>query len=192
MKKCICQMFFSACAFFVMILCACSSEKSHAEKRKEYAALDAKIRYYCEDKISELGHNNPAANNVDNNMELSGKMFSVILNYIDGDIELEYRLNEGLKKHNQYTENPDSLDYVIVLLSLWKTDYYGRGHDVSSSTEMAEVYVWDYKADTLVKKVNFDQNKNPYMVSVRKYHSEDKKIPLEEDELYEGIVKASL
>ena len=180
----------AGCILSLICLCSCNHEKSDAQKQKEYAELDARLRQYCDNKINEL-YNAYDTIHVDYDKELDGKMIAFIRNNTYGTTELEYRLNDELKKHNQFTTDPDSIDYVVILLPHWKTDYYGTSQSSSCSTEMANAYVLDYKTDRIVKTIKFDEDKNPYVLTVRsrsKYSSVEYKRRLEEEELYNGIV----
>lgn len=177
------------CIFSCFVLCSCNHEKSYAQKQKEYAELDARLRQYCDNKIKELLLKDYM--HVDYEKRLDGRMIALIRNDTYGTTELEYRLNDELKKHNQFTTNPDSIDYVVLLLPHWETDYYGPSKNSSCSTEMADAYVLDYKANRIVKTVKFDENKNPFVLTVRsrsKYSSVEAKRCLEGEELYNGIV----
>ena len=124
--------------------------------------------------------------------ELDGKIIAITRDEETTKIKvlLDSRLNDQLKKENKYTANPDSLDYVIIILPYWKTDSYGTFAKSYSSTEMANVIILDFKADTIAGTMDFNENKNPASMTVKKSDiSEHQYIYLKSDELYDGIVK---
>lgn len=169
---------------------ATEEKRTRIQHEREYAALDNGLKQYFHDKIAELSKGySTITDSLNSGKDLEGKFIGIVRNEDNGSTALEFRLNEELKKHSQYTANPDSLDYVVVLLPYWSTDYYGRGSDSSCSTEMATAYILDYKTDSIVKIIRFDTDKNPYSIKVRRYHDSNRRIPLKGEELYNGIMK---
>ena len=164
------------------------------QHEREYAALDDGLKQYFHDKIAELlkvDSDTTVTEKLNLRKNLEGKFIGIIRNEDDRSAGLEFRLNEELKKHSQYTTNPDSLDYVVFLFSYWDTDYYEgrRGHEYTCSTEMGIAYILDFKTDSIVKITRFDTNKNPSSFWVERYGENNWRYPLEGEELYNGIIK---
>ena len=153
---------------------------------RDYAAIDEGLRQFVEQKGNELSYSDQL--NGFRSGKLNGKMIAFEIELM-GNHLLENRINNQLKKHDQFSSNPDSIDYVILFLSHWETAYYDN--HCSSSTEMANVYVVDYKTDSIVSIVNFYRNKNSRPTNLRiKRRSKGvhEKHELEDEELYYGIV----
>ena len=157
------------------------------KKQKEWVEMDEGLKKYFTEKTNDLLLV-PADSIVEGNDKvLEGKMIAVIQDDEKKEARLEHRLNDKLKEFGKFTSNPDSLDYVIFLLPYWHTDYYSGGN--TSLTEMANVFVLDYKADSVVKTVTFDENKNPFFVTRNKRSGGSSETHnLRDDELYDGII----
>ena len=174
-----------------------NEESLKVKYKKEFAALDAGLKQYLNDKKMELFVSQDSIATdyfryhkyLEYDKVLEGKFLAIIRDDNDGETKLEYRLNEELRNHNQYTLSPNSLDYVVVLFPRWDTDYYRGGGSFSSTTEMATAYVVDYKADTIVKIREFDTDKNPFAIQVNKRAiSHNEKHNLKGEELYNGVM----
>ena len=156
-------------------------------QQKEWAEIDEGLKKYFVEKTKDLSYVSADSIHKEYSNPLTGKMIAVILDDEKNETILDYRLNDELKKNDKYTTYPDSLDYVIVILPYWHTDFY-QGNN-TSLTEMANVFVLDYKADTIVKTRNFNENKNPFAVRREEHSSGSSEMHhLTGEELYKGII----
>ena len=173
------------------------------QRKKEIASIDPALRAYFTQKADHLYTSLYSLNSLDSlnslnrdsltypqDLELKGKFLGVSRDADLAKTELEFRLNDELKKHDQYTTNKDSLDYIVVALTYWETDSYERG--ATCSTEMADVFVIDYKTDSIVKKAKLDANKNPFAItSNSRYGTPHNTIPLGGEELYDAVFNSA-
>lgn len=168
-----------------------SVEKEEAQNKQEYDKIDTDLKDYLSEKLYDYSSMSKIPQiNIDK--ELDGKIIAITRDEETTKIkvQLESKLNDRLKKENKYTTNPDSLDYVVIILPYWKTDSYGTMKNVHSHCEMANVIILDYKADTIAGTIVFNENKNPDSITVKRNSpGEDRYLFLEADELYDGIVK---
>ena len=124
---------------------------------------------------------------LDADKELGGKFIAFIRS--GEDLAVEPRLTAMLVAHSQLATSADSVDYAILMYPYEKTEYYGDGYSYSSTTEMAHVFVVDCKSWQVVKVVDFDTDKNPFMISVSSRRSSAHYTQeLTPEELYEGII----
>ena len=101
-------------------------------------------------------------------------------------LELDSRLNDELKKHGQYSDNPEDLDYVVCYYKNWKSDsYYGNGGVAFCRTENAFVVFVDFKRQEIVDTVNILINRNPESLTTTQFGSEN--IELSEEEVYQFV-----
>ena len=171
------------------------------QRKKEIASIDPALRAYFTQKAdhlytslysldSPLNLLNWDSLTYPQDLELKGKFLGVSRDADLAKTELEFRLNDELKKHDQYTTNKDSLDYIVVALTYWETDSYERG--ATCSTEMADVFVIDYKTDSIVKKAKLDTNKNPFAItSNSRYGTPHDKMILKGEELYDAVFNSA-
>lgn len=85
----------------------------------------------------------------------------------NGLIPLWMPFNESLLEKGYYSEDPDSLNYIVCISGSEITDYYGSGKLHTSTTEVLFVQLFDFNTNVIVDTFHFDENRNPMMVRVK-------------------------
>ena len=117
------------------------------------------------------------------------KDFKAIAFIQDTDgVMMEERLNEELKKRDQYTKDAEELDYLVLFFQDWNSDLYtsDRGGFSTCRTEIGFFEIIDYKSNEVVDTFSINRNANPEsFTSTSEYGG--KSIPLTSEELYDAV-----
>jgi len=97
--------------------------------------------------------------------------------------------NDKLIERGNYTDSPDSIDYVACIAWYYQTDYYGSGKYYSSTSENAFVQVVDYKSGCIVDTLIFNGNHNPESMSANKNSQKHRFILVDLDVVYNRLFR---
>jgi len=121
------------------------------------------------------------------------KALAITYDTIHKRVCLEERLNDQLKKNDQYSIDLNSLDYIICFFQQWKTDHYftDGGSMAVCETENAFIQIFDPKRFQVVDTVRIEQNLNPEVLSVEvnQFGFGSESITLTSEELYEYCMR---
>ena len=159
--------------------------------QKEFNALAPELRAHLNNVAKNMMDYYYADTVINPDKLLDGKFIAITFSRDDDTTivaTLEHRINEALKENNQYCTSANELDYVVMFIQKIEYDTYGRNDKSSVTTEQANVYVLDFKTDSIVKAVSFMPS-NPYSIQVRKFHDEHYERMLSKGDLYIGVMR---
>ena len=162
------------------------------KKEIEYACVSDDIKLFVDNLMSDdlrrvHGNLSEISPGLKENFGKSIKKdFKAIAFIQDEDgVSWEERLNDELKRRDQYTAEAKDLDYLVIFFQDWKTDLYSSnsGRFGTCSTENGFIEVIEFKSSEVIDTVSITRDANPSSFTSSSEYG-GKTIELQPGELY--------
>ena len=166
-----------------------------AMRIKRYASLDAELLAKLDStgmkvQTSTMYEMSPSLKTqfITNGIPDDSKVFALEVDSC-GVVKRWIGFNEKLIKECNYSDSPDSIDYIACITWYYQTKYYGSGQLYSSTSENAFIQVVDYKTGYVVDTLIFNANHNPESISTKKNERKHRLISVDIDEIYNRLFR---
>ncbi len=171
-------------------------EEEKAMRIKRYASLDVELLT----KLDSLGekartstmYEKSSSLNVqfmENGIPNDSKVFALEVDSSSGAIKAWISFNDKLIERGNYSDSPDSIDYIACITWYYETNYYGNDKLYSSTSENVFVQVVDYETGCIVDTLIFNGNRNPESMSTNKNSRNHRLISVDLDVVYNRLFR---
>ena len=170
-------------------------EEETAMRIKRYVSLDAELLT----KLDSLGEKAKPLTMYEMSSSLENQLLANGISYdsrvfalvVDSGGAVKYwtSFNDKLIERGNYSDSPDSIDYVACITWYYETNYYGNGKFYSSTSENAFVQVVDFETGCIVDTLIFNGNSNPESMSANKNERKHRLISVDLDVVYNRLFR---
>ncbi len=125
---------------------------------------------------------------VTNGIAADSKIFALEVDTC-GAVKKWIGFNEKLIERGNYSDSPDSIDFVACITWYYETKYYGNGKLYSSTSENAFVQVVNFNTNCIVDTLIFNGNYNPESISTSKNGRKHRLVSVDIDDIYDRLFR---